>query len=187
MAQGQRDQPRGRGDDGGEGAEVIALRLAKIAMAASLALFAFMVTFNNITDYDSNFTFVRHVLSMDTTFPNNALRWRAIADPVLWHVGYWVIIFGEALTCAAYVIGTAALLGKLRASGDAFNRGKPFVFIGTALGFLVWFLGFMVVGGEWFATWQSQTWNGQQAAFRFYAALLGAGIFIALEDRDLTT
>jgi len=77
------------------------------------------------------------------------------------------------------------LIGKLRASGAAFNRGKRFVYIGTALGFLVWFFGFMVVGGEWFAMWQSQTWNGQPAAFRFYAALLGAGIFIALEDRDL--
>ena len=53
---------------------------------------------------------------------------------------------------------------------------KRFVYVATALGFLVWFLGFMVIGGEWFAMWQSQTWNGQEAAFRFYAAVLGAGI-----------
>jgi predicted small integral membrane protein len=162
------------------------LRLTKIAMAASLALFAFLVTFNNVTDYGSNFAFVQHVLSMDTIFPGNALTWRAITSPAVWHVGYWLIIFGEGLTCAAYAIGTMALIGKLRASGPAFNRGKRFVYIGTGLGFMVWFFGFMVVGGEWFAMWQSQTWNGQPAAFRFYAALLGAGIFIALEDRDLT-
>ena len=42
-------------------------RLAKIAMVLCLAAFAFMVTFNNITDYNSNFEFVKHVLSMDTT------------------------------------------------------------------------------------------------------------------------
>ena len=29
------------------------------------------------------------------------------------------------------------------------------------------------IGGEWFNMWQSQTWNGQQAAFCFYATLLG--------------
>src|SRR3954452_21055040 len=98
-------------------------------MAGSLALFAFLVTFNNVTDYGSNFTFVQHVLSMDTTFPSNTLRWRAIANPMLWHAAYWLIIVGEALTCAAYTIGTATLLGRLRASGDAFNRGKRFVFI----------------------------------------------------------
>ena len=40
-------------------------------------------------------------------------------------------------------------------------------------------------GGEWFAMWQSPTWNGQQAAFRFYVAVLGAGIFVALDDPDL--
>ena len=38
-------------------------RLAKIVMVLGLSAFAFMVTFNNITDYDSNFEFVKHVLS----------------------------------------------------------------------------------------------------------------------------
>jgi predicted small integral membrane protein len=164
---------------------VIELRLTKIAMVGSLALFAFLVTFNNITDYGSNFAFVRHVLSMDTTFPGNALMWRAITTPILWHAGYWGIIAGEALTCAAYVIGTAAMVCALRASGPAFNRAKRFLYVGTALGFLIWFFGFMVIGGEWFAMWQSQAWNGQQAAFRFYAALLGVAIFVSQDDRDL--
>ena len=40
---------------------MIEARIAKIVMIASLALFAFVVTFDNITDYDTNFEFVRHV------------------------------------------------------------------------------------------------------------------------------
>ncbi len=43
----------------------------------------------------------------------------------------------------------------------------------------------MVVAGEWFAMWQSQTWNGQEAAFRFYVAVLGVLIFVALPDGDV--
>ena len=43
----------------------------------------------------------------------------------------------------------------------------------------------MVVAGEWFAMWQSQTWNGQEAAFRFYMAVLGVLIFVSLPDGDL--
>jgi predicted small integral membrane protein len=164
---------------------MIWLRLTKIAMSASLAVFTFLVAFDNITDYGANFAFVQHVLSMDTTFPDSTLRWRGITNPTLWHPAYWLIIMGEALTCAAYTIGSAALLRRLRATGAAFNRSKRFVYIATALGFLVWFLGFMVIGGEWFAMWQSRTWNGQEAAFRFYATMLGAGIFISLDDRDL--
>jgi predicted small integral membrane protein len=164
---------------------MIELRLAKLAIAASLALFADLVTIDNIIDYGSNYNFVRHVLSMDTTFPDGALRWRAITQPMLWHAAYGVIILGEALTGAAYTIGSIALLRSLRASGEAFNRSKRFVYLATAAGFLVWFFAFMVIGGEWFSMWQSSTWNGQSAAFRFYVAVLGAGIFIALEDRDL--
>ena len=53
------------------------------------------------------------------------------------------------------------------------------------LGFVVWFFGFMVVGGEWFAMWQSKDWNGQEAAFRFYMAVLGVLIFVSLPDGDL--
>ena len=86
---------------------------------------------------------------------------------------------------AAYTIGAFMLARVLRASGEAFNQSKYFVHIATALGFLVWFFGFMVVGGEWFSMWQSTQWNGQEAAFRFYVAVLGVGIFIALQDRDL--
>ena len=164
---------------------VISLRVAKIAMAASMAAFAGLVAIDNVIDYGTNFSFVEHVLSMDTTFTTNTLRWRAITEPVLWHAAYWVIIIGEALTGAAYTIGAFMLARALRANGEDFNNSKHFVYLATALGFLVWFFGFMVVGGEWFSTWQSPQWNGQEAAFRFYVAVLGVGIFIALRDRDL--
>lgn len=43
-------------------------RIAKIVMAGSLALFAFVVTFDNLADYDSNFEFVRHVLTWTRHF-----------------------------------------------------------------------------------------------------------------------
>jgi predicted small integral membrane protein len=149
------------------------------------AAFADLVAIDNIIDYGTNFAFVEHVLTMDTTFLTNTLRWRAITESMLWHAAYWVIILGEALTGAAYTIGAALLLRSLRATGTAFNHSKRFIYIATALGFLLWFAGFMVVGGEWFSMWQSSSWNGQQAAFRFYMTVLAAGIFIALEDRAL--
>ena len=52
------------------------------------------------------------------------------------------------------------------------------------MGFLVWFFGFMVVGGEWFAMWQSPQWNGQQPAFRFYMTLLAVLIFVNQPDAE---
>lgn len=161
------------------------LRLSKIVMSLCLAAFAFLVAFGNITDYGSNYAFVQHVLSMDTTFPGNALMYRSITNPTLWTIGYWLIILGEALTCVLFLVASLKLWQARNGTGQEFNDAKGFVVIGATMGFLVWFFGFMVVGGEWFAMWQSSTWNGQEAAFKFYMTMLAVLIFVNQPDRDL--
>ena len=160
-------------------------RYAKIVMVLALAAFAFMVTFNNITDYGSNYAFVQHVLSMDTTFPDNAAIYRAITNPTLWHAGYWLIIAGEGLTFVLFLIGGIAMFGARRASAAAFEASKKWAIAGATVGFHVWFFGFMVVGGEWFLMWQSDIWNGQDAAFKFYMAILGVLIFVNQPDPEI--
>ena len=60
------------------------------------------------------------------------------------------------------------------APGPVFNEAKTLFIAGATLAFFVWYFGFMVVAGEWFAMWQSQTWNFQQPAFRFYMTVLGS-------------
>jgi predicted small integral membrane protein len=164
---------------------VIEARIAKIVMVGSLSLFVFVVVFDNIADYDVNFEFVRHVLNMDTTFPGNALLYRRITSPALWNAAYWLIILGEGLVAATLALGAVAMLRNLRADGARFNRSKRFAVIGTTLAFLLWFFGFMVIGGEWFQMWQSASWNGQEAAFRFYATVLAVLIFVNQKDDDL--
>jgi predicted small integral membrane protein len=49
----------------------------------------------------------------------------------------------------------------------------------------LWFFGFVVVGGEYFAMWQSKMWNGQEAAFRIATTMLAALVFISLPDGEL--
>jgi predicted small integral membrane protein len=162
-------------------------RLAKIILSLALAGFTFMVTFNNIIDYGSNYDFVEHVLSMDTTFPGNALMVRAITDHTTWNASYWLIIASEGATCLLLLWGAWALWRARRADGAAFNAAKSLVTIGCTFGFLLWFFGFMVIGGEWFAMWQSKIWNGQDSAFKFYMAILGVLIFVNQPDQDLIT
>jgi predicted small integral membrane protein len=165
---------------------MFAARLAKLAMVASLAAFALIVTFDNVTDYASNFEFVRHVLAMDTTFANNALLYRAITEPLLWHLAYGVIIAAEGVICGFLTAGAVALLRNLRGDAADFERAKRYTIIGVTMAFLVWFTGFVVVGGEWFAMWQSRAWNGQEAAFRFYITALGVLIFVSQPDNNLS-
>ena len=100
---------------------MLAGRITKLVMVLSVALFAFLVAFDNIydygiCDYGANFAFVRHVLSMDTTFLDPSLMGRAITDPMLWHLSYAAIILGEGLTGIAFA-ATAVAYGMCRQSG----------------------------------------------------------------------
>ena len=162
----------------------MAARLAKLLMVASLAAFALIVTFDNVVDYGSNYVFVQHVLAMDTVFPDNALKYRAITDPRLWTLAYCAIIAVEGATCVLLVAGAMALGRALRADAATFERAKRLTVIGVTAAFLLWFVGFMVVGGEWFAMWQSKIWNGQEAAFRFYMTALAVLVFVNQADRE---
>ncbi len=162
------------------------VRLAKIAMIAALAAFALMVAYNNVFDYDSNYQFVRHVLSMDTVFPDSALRSRAIENETAWHAAYVSIIAAEALTGLLLALGAIVLLCRLRAPAKLFNQAKLWAVAGLTIGFGLWFFGFIVVGGEYFAMWQSKDWNGQEGAFRFVTMILGALVFVSLPDGELT-
>ena len=160
-------------------------RFTKIVMCLALAVFCLLVAFDNITDYATNYLFVQHVLSMDTTFPNNELMSRSIADPLLWKIGYALIIAAEGVTGILFLIGSWHLWRARRLPGAEFNRAKAYAIAGALFAFLVWFLGFMVIAGEWFATWESKIWNGQEAAFRFYMTVLAVLIFVNQPDPDL--
>ena len=85
------------------------IRLAKVAVIAALAAFALIVAYNNVFNYNSNYQFVRHVLSMDTTFPDSALRPRAIDSETLC-AAYAVIISTEASTGLLLALGAVVLL-----------------------------------------------------------------------------
>ena len=98
---------------------------------------------------------------------------------------YGAIILGEAVTGALFLVGTYRLWSAREATAAEFNRAKSYTIAASLLAFLVWYFGFMVVAGEWFAMWESQTWNGQEPAFRFYMTVLAVLIFVVIPDGEL--
>ena len=50
------------------------------------------------------------------------------------------------------------------------------------MGFLIWFIGFIVIGSEWFAMWQSSTWNGKDTAMPLAILWAGFAVLLALSD-----
>lgn len=160
----------------------MAIRLAKAFLVFLIGVFALLVGVNNVLDYESNFRFVAHVLSMDTTFPDNALKGRALTDPRLHHAAYVAIIATELAAGVLCLAGAARLYRARRAAAAAFRRAKSIAIGGLVLGFTLWFFGFMTVGAEWFLMWQSSSWNGQAAAFRLVAIIGIVLVFLCQED-----
>jgi len=160
----------------------LATRLAKIVIVAIVAAFFSVVTYGNITDFNTNYEFVRHVLSMDTTFNSPNLMWRAIGSDALHRTAYWIIIGWEGVTAVLCWIGAVSLSMAWSAPSATFDRARTFAIVGILMGVVLYGFGFLVIASEWFAMWQSKTWNAQATAGMFTTVLLAALVFISLRE-----
>lgn len=149
------------------------LPFAVAVLVACNALYIFLVALGNITDYDTNFAFVQHVLSMDTTNFGAAegtgldpdVMWRAITDPVAWNVAYIGVIVWESLAAIVLIGACIAWLRAFIVRSD-YDLARTLSTIGLLMIIVLFFGGFITVGGEWFQMWRSDSWNGLDPAFR---------------------
>lgn len=109
---------------------------------------------------------------MEDTFSRTRNGWRSVNSTFLHHVLFIIIIVRE-LTMAFFLwLGIFTMKRKMRAAGGEFQQAKKYTSTGFTLGVLLWFMGFITMGGEWFLLWQSKTWNVQPTAFLLTACLL---------------
>jgi predicted small integral membrane protein len=159
-------------------------RVAKVLLTAGVGLYLALVVFNNVTDYWSNHAFVQHVLAMDTTFPDNAGRWRSLHARWMVHAFYLSIIVWEAVACTLIAMGSWRMWRARAAPPLAFARAKGLATAGLALNLLQWLIAFIAVGGEWFLMWQSSAWNGSDVAGRMFTIAGITLLFVNTPDED---
>ncbi|MDA3005855.1 MAG: DUF2165 domain-containing protein [Actinomycetota bacterium] len=172
-------------------------RVARIVAALVVlmaAAYYLVVAFDNITNptnpTGSNWPFVEGVLSGEGTPPDNGFEWRFIDATWFQVLAYIGIIAGE--TIAGILLLAGGILGLRRSRTAAgWEPGQRWTLIGGAVGLMVFFLGFIVVGGNWFVMYENSKWNGLEPAFQntvttLLAMLLVAGAAIGsrLADRD---
>ena len=147
------------------------VRATKVSLVLAVALFYTFVVFNNVTDYNTNYQFVRHVLMMDSTPPGNHEMWRAINRPA-WHTAFYLgVIAWESIVMFLCWAGSWRMVRQFSSPGAAFERAKRTAVSALALALLMWLMAFLSVGGEWFLMWQSKTWNGEDAALRMFTVI----------------
>ena len=159
-------------------------RWAKLLLLAGIATFYTLVVLGNLTDFNSNYEFVRHVLLMDSTFPGNHEMVRAIHSPAIHLAFYWSIILWEMASTVFTWWGAFNLFRALRQPAQLFNAKKRIAIAALTISMLMWLVAFIEVGGEWFMMWQSKIWNGQEEAFRMFV-LIGLVLLLLLQpDTD---
>ncbi len=146
------------------------LRTCKILLMAVMAAFFTAVVFNNVTDYPTNLVFVKHVMSMDTTFQNENTAWRAINSPLLQSLFFIGIVCWEGLAALFCWIATIQLF-KTRYSVSAFSEQKRWAYTALTIAFSLYAFGFMTMANEWFMMWQSAQWNGTGSAANFISMI----------------
>jgi predicted small integral membrane protein len=160
------------------------LRAAKIALVFGVALYYALVLFNNLTDYNPNYQFVRHTLMMDTTFPVNHGMWRAVNAPA-WHVIFFAVIvvweFAATILCWW---GGIRLTSAIAQPASTFRQAKNVAIAGLTMGLLLWLLAFLIIGGEWFLMWQSKTWNGEDVSARMFAVVGIVLLLVAQPEQE---
>jgi predicted small integral membrane protein len=158
-------------------------RCGQTALTLTLGLYFTLVAFGNITDYETNFQFVKHVLNMDSIPRDPRVVWRAINSEPIYHFTYGVIIASEAT--AGLLCGLGGMRMALRLHSRDFEHAKTYAIAGLWAGMLLWSLAFLTIGGEWFMMWESTTWNGEFAALRMFTLNSVALLFLQLVDAKI--
>ncbi|MFM7148124.1 MAG: DUF2165 family protein, partial [Actinomycetales bacterium] len=118
-----------------------------------VAAYYLVVAFDNITEPTnpnaSNWPFVQGVLSGDGVPADSGCQWRFISATWIQAIAYIGTIAGESLTgIILFIAGVQSLRHARRC--PTWGRAQRWRFLGGILGLAVFYLGFTVIGGNWF-------------------------------------
>ena len=147
------------------------MRMIKIVLVAGTALLLTFAVLGNVTMSDVGIGAVKTAVGMETTFKHPGAMWRAITSPVLVYAIFGLIVLVEAIAAALCWTG-AARMWAARGESASFQRATGAARLGLGVTAALYFVGWLVIAGEWFEMWQSQQLNVLPDAFRFFASAM---------------
>ncbi|MFJ4657620.1 DUF2165 domain-containing protein [Nocardia sp. NPDC088792] len=149
------------------------LRAAVAVLAAITALYYLIVAITNCADPHTNRSGVAAVFSMAATVHNPATDWRAIHNSTVVLIAYILIVFWEFSIALVMTGATIAWIRALiRGSDDAI--AAKLASSGWTMVVILFFGGFLTIGGEWFRMWANKEVNASTAALQnFLIAAVG--------------
>jgi predicted small integral membrane protein len=146
-------------------------KIGKVAMVAGLGALMLLAGMNNALSPHGTYAPVEMAVSMQGTFGDPMVMWRAIESPAIIWLGAIGIILTELISGVILLFG-AYRLWSARSSGSEFNAAKTTAITGLSIVACFYLIAFGVICQEWFMLWQNREVNTLQEAFRTFATAM---------------
>lgn len=159
------------------------LRTLKIALVVSVAMWALLGAFGNVTDWGGTTAAVGAATSM-ATFEGGAESWRATTNPALITAGAIFIVVFKITAGILCLAGAWRMWTARKGDATAFQAAKSLALTGCAVAIFMLFAGWIVIAETWFEMWRSDVMRdlALNSAFR-YAGMIGI-IALIVGPRD---
>ena len=149
----------------------MSIRYLKIILIVFVGLTGLLFVAGNIANWNAGLKVVHYVLSMEGHEVYGSHIFPPVTNSVLVTMAYLLILTGESLVGVLSLKGAWDLWSVRKGSADTFNASKTYAILGTGMAMVVWFGGFIVIGGVLFQMWQTKIGAGSFAdAFVFAAS-----------------
>jgi predicted small integral membrane protein len=148
----------------------MAIRILKIVLVLFVGLQGWFYVAGNIANWDAGLGAVAYVLGMEGHEIYGTHIFPPITNTTLVTVAFLIIISGEFLVGALSLTGAWHLWQARNGNAASFNSAKTFAILGAGMALVVWFGGFVVIGGALFQMWQTQVGTGSFNGAFIYAA-----------------
>jgi predicted small integral membrane protein len=154
-----------------QGGGTVPIRYLKIVLVVFVGLTGLLFVAGNIANWDAGLELVGYVVSMEGHEIYSSHIFPPVTNPALITLAFLLILTGESLVGALSLKGAWDLWSARTGSADDFNAAKTYAVLGTGMAVVVWFGGFIVIGGVLFQMWQTEIGHGSFAdAFILAAA-----------------
>lgn len=160
------------------------IRYLKIILVLLVGLTGLFFVAGNIANWNAGLDLVRYVLSMEGHEIYGSHIFPPVTNSALVTIAYLLILAGESLVAALSFKGGWDLWSARKGSADIFNASKTYSILGTGMAMVVWFGGFIVIGGVLFQMWQTKIGSGSfHDAFIF--AVIGGLVMLFVSNPDV--
>lgn len=159
------------------------LRIVKILLILSIAVWALLGAFGNVFDWSGTTGAVEAATSM-STFDSVPASGRATSNPVVVVLGAAFITLLKVATGALCLFGVWQMWSARAADATSFAKAKIYALTGCGVALFMLFAGWIVIAETWFELWRSPAMLEPVlgSAFRYCGTIGVIALFVGARE-----